>query len=194
MKTRRKFGRLTIVRYLSLDANHHRRVRCRCICGKTIVTTENHLKTGHTRSCGCLRREMAKRSVRVAQAKARSHGFCSHRRVAPEYRCFLSMHQRCENPCNPAYRYYGARGVRVCKRWSGRDGFVHFIQDMGRRKPGMTLGRILDGKLYSPATCEWESRAQQGAEARGHHAMVKLHKIHEQSKTVLRVQRHRLAA
>ena len=51
-----------------------------------------------------------------------------------------NMVQRCTNKKDWSYRFYGAKGVRVCRRWSGRLGCLFFIFDvltkLGHRPPG----------------------------------------------------------
>jgi hypothetical protein len=55
------------------------------------------------------------------------HGVSS----TPEYRTWESIHRRCNNPAQPSYRYYGARGVTVAPAWSGRGGFERFFAELG---------------------------------------------------------------
>jgi hypothetical protein len=71
------------------------------------------------------------------------------------------MNQRCNDPNRPQYKDYGGRGVTVCERWQGKYGFENFLKDMGKRPEGFTLGRIGHSLLYSPETCEWQSRKEQ---------------------------------
>src|SRR4051812_49245794 len=54
-----------------------------------------------------------------------------HRQFPHEYDIWAGMKQRCNNEKCREYRYYGERGIRVCRRWSGKGGFKHFIEDMG---------------------------------------------------------------
>lgn len=49
--TGKRFGRLTVLEYAGF--NGYAMWRCRCDCGKEIVTRASSLKNGHTTSCGC---------------------------------------------------------------------------------------------------------------------------------------------
>lgn len=62
--TGRIFGKLTVVGDSGRrSSNGHLSWRCRCNCeeGKTVDVASAHLISGHTRSCGCLRRELGRK-------------------------------------------------------------------------------------------------------------------------------------
>lgn len=48
-----KYGKLTVIEKIGND-NGKTIVRCKCDCGNEKVTKITYLKSGHTRSCGCL--------------------------------------------------------------------------------------------------------------------------------------------
>lgn len=118
-----------------------------CECGRRVILCVHNVKTGHTRSCGCLNDEC--RGNRV-----RKHSMSN----SAIYRVHQSMINRCHNPNTKAFRYYGARGISVCSRW--RD-FQAFIEDMGIPASGQQIDRINPNGNYEPGNCRWVSVKQQ---------------------------------
>lgn len=74
------------------------------------------------------------------------------------YRCWVGMHRRCNDPTEPSYRWYGARGIKVCARWNS----LHaFLEDMGHPGPGQSIDRIDSDGDYEPDNCRWATQEQQ---------------------------------
>jgi hypothetical protein len=57
--TGQKFGRLTIIGRAKSGPTGHARYECRCDCGNIIQTRITALRSGNTKSCGCLQREQS---------------------------------------------------------------------------------------------------------------------------------------
>lgn len=119
---------------------------CECECGSRVSLRADKVKSGHTRSCGCLHRDYLK------QQKWSSDGRDQARRS------WDAMMDRCFNPKHPNYSNYGERGITVCEQWRSFEGF---FADMGERPAGKTLGRIDNDVGYQPGNCRWETVAEQ---------------------------------
>jgi hypothetical protein len=82
----------------------------------------------------------------------------------PTYRSWQSMKDRCNNPNNQKYKYYGKRGIEVCDEW--QDSFENFFKDMGVKSQGLTLDRKDNNGNYEPGNCRWTTYHKQRVNSR----------------------------
>ncbi len=152
----RKFERLMLLGPCWRDTKSIRWVSARCECGSVVIVRLDQLKTRNTKSCGCLKR----------QGNRLTHGESVGRRHTPEYQAWLGMKQRCTNPQNISFRYYGQLGVKVCARWA--NSFEHFLEDMGRRPSAKHSIDRFPNKSgnYQPGNCRWATPTQQSRNRR----------------------------
>jgi len=68
------------------------------------------------------------------------------------------MRNRCSNPNHADFKYYGARGIKVCERW---DDFLAFASDVGERPFGKTLDRVDVNGNYEPSNIRWATHSEQ---------------------------------
>lgn len=157
-----RFGRLVVIaegpRYVAPGTGKPRRQwKCRCDCGGEALTLAKRLRSGHTKSCGCILRE-----------RLHKHGH-NTKGKSPTYRSWDSMIGRCHRPGQQPYPRYGGRGIAVCARWRGQGGFENFLADMGPRPDGTTIDRRDGTGDYTPDNCRWASPKQQQRNMRTNH-------------------------
>ncbi len=159
----KRFGRLVAVGFGSTDRHGKARWLVKCDCGQRLTVKATSLVTGNTRSCGCLKRQLA---VTRGRETSTVHG---HAR--PQSRTYVSwqaMLKRCINPSDVAFHNYEGRGITVCERWQR---FENFLADMGERPKGKTLDRIDNDKGYDLGNCRWATPSEQ---AQNRRAMLSL--------------------
>lgn len=147
--TGKRFGSWTVIgnrRYIRNNIYWD----CRCDCG-TVKAVRSTSLLGHcTYSCGC-------------RGASYTHGQSSMRHRTGTYKSWLAMRNRCNNPKNADYAYYGGRGITVCERWNS---FVLFLKDMGERPKGTSIDRINNSLGYSPDNCRWATAQMQNSNRR----------------------------
>lgn len=77
-----------------------------------------------------------------------------------EYRSWEKMRARCNNPRNPSYRRYSARGIKVCDEWLRS--FTIFYKEVGDKpSPQHSLDRIDNDRGYEPGNVRWATQTEQ---------------------------------
>lgn len=152
-------NRLTLIKKTNqLTKDGHYLSEFECTCGNHVFLLQKTVLSGNTKSCGCLRKEVARESVSRVRKQAatsrtldgKAHGMSGTR----IYRIWRAIIGRTTNPNNDMYYCYGGRGITICDKW--KNSFSDFYADMKNGyEEDLTIDRIDNEKGYFQENCRW---------------------------------------
>lgn len=153
------FGRLEVIEQNGRTSGRHILWKCKCECGKFTNVSSRELRSGKTKSCGCLQKD------KIREMRYR-HGD----RDSRLYSVWKTMKKRCENKNCKSYKWYGAKGVSVCDEWHDYSAFKKWAfdndYDEKAEKGECTIDRINPYGDYEPSNCRWVSMGEQARNKR----------------------------
>lgn len=145
------FGNWTVIKrvpdYVTPGGNHFTQYECQCACGTTKNVLANALRSGRSRSCGCVEKDVARQT---AKQNFTTHGDSKTRL----YKIWAYMIKRCENPNASNYKNYGERGITVCDAWHDYLEFKTWAIANGYND-NLSIDRRNVNGGYNPDNCRW---------------------------------------
>ncbi len=141
----KRFNRWFVISY-EYNFQNHSFYSCKCDCGTLRIVSGNYLKKGSSKSCGCFQKDtkalQKKNNALRIQVKLIHH----------------SMMQRCYEKRSKSYKYYGARGITVCKEWHDANTYADFILNSEWR-PHLQIDRTNNDGNYEPNNVRFVTRS-----------------------------------
>lgn len=160
-----KIGRWTV---LKRDENKDKTLKnksaywvCQCECGRIESVNGSNLRKGGSLACKhCNRKSIP--GIRKCKLEANPIARTDKGQTRA-YKNWAAIKYRCNNPNSKPYKWYGARGIKMCEEWE-KDfqayyNYVSALDHFGEE--GRSLDRIDNNGNYEPGNVRWATPTEQ---------------------------------
>lgn len=145
-----KYGKLLVQEHISTSPRGMRKFKCLCDCGNTTNVSLANLRSGHTKSCGCIDKT-GSNNVNF------THGFKQSNKT---YKAWCKIKERCYNKNSSDYFNYGAKGIVLSD--SFKSDFLLFYAEIGDApSKDYSVDRVDYTKGYIEGNLRWATDKQQ---------------------------------
>ena len=150
-----KYNLLQPLSFIRTTSSQKKVWLCECDCGVLKEVILSDLKSGNTKSCGCLNLK------KIRQRNREKTGVDFIVSNTKEYAVYCSAKRRCEKVNDPAYSNYGGRGIKMSMT------FKEMIEAIGFRPSDKhSIDRIdVDGN-YEIDNIRWATNTEQSRNTR----------------------------
>lgn len=129
---------------------------CRCVCGREKLIRNSFMLAGRVGGChNCANsRSRSGRRRFVSSLSKELYNYLSSR--------VRNAIGRCTNPKHQLWKYYGGRGIKVCKKWLDAPGnFVEYLATLeGHADRRLVLDRADNNRGYEPGNIRFVTRSE----------------------------------
>lgn len=146
----KKFGLLTVIKPIGLNARKEKIWECVCECGEVVHRTSYSLRKIIKTGCKNCQNKI------VGEKNRKGHHYSKRL-----FECWVNMKTRATNKNQDVNNRYVNRGITICDDWAKNYySFENWALENGYEE-NLTLDRIDNNKGYEPNNCKWSNKTQQ---------------------------------
>ena len=159
--TGQRFGRLITIKYL-----YNSKWLCKCDCGNETIVHTQKLKSGHTKSCGCLQKEIASKiwsKTGKKYGKTNGKNNIKYKNLPYDniYKRLMRIYGAMKGRCKNINSYCNKNNIKICQEWlNDFEAFYNWAINNGYQD-NLTIDRINNDGNYEPNNCRWVTIAEQ---------------------------------
>lgn len=152
-----KFNKLIVIASLGIHDNR-RLMQVKCECGRILTVRVEAI--GVQKSCPHCRQPSDKIYKFKHEKGEKCPAYVDGRTKEKLHNVWNSIKSRINNPNCKGYKWYGAKGIKLCHEWYDYLVFKKWAIENGY-KEGLTIERVDNNKNYDPQNCSWDTRKKQ---------------------------------